>query len=347
MFAGVLSTDYGSLPGGAERIDAYYYSRLNPSFIAGRLSHFLGIHGPSLTVDTACSASLVSVHLACQSLRLGESDLALAGGVNLMLSPEVSVFLCKARAMSPTGTCRAFDREADGMVRGEGCGVVVLKRLSDALDAGDDVLATIRGTATNHDGPSSGLTVPNPSAQEALYRSALDDARASASEVAYVEAHGTGTPLGDPVELSGLAGVYGLEPRDEPLRVGSVKTNIGHSDAAAGIAGLIKTVLALRHDELPASLNFREPNPAFSWDRSPIEVVDRLTPWEGPARLAGVSSFGLSGVNAHVIVEGPTATAARSAGGVRRRALLPERFREEPTSPPCPGRELPDAARRG
>ena len=306
VFVGVLSTDYAHLPGSlAEKVDAYYYTGVNSSFIAGRLSHFLGIQGPSVTVDTACSASLVAVHLACQSLRSGESELALAGGVNLLLTPEVSMFLCKAKAMSPTGVCRAFDRYADGIVRGEGCGVVVLKRLSDAVAAGDHVLAVIRGTAINHDGASAGLTVPNPDAQDHVYRAALANARVNAEKVSYVEAHGTGTALGDPIELSGLASVY-CDPsvRQRPLLLGSVKTNIGHTDSAAGIAGLIKCVLILQHREVPQSLHFLEPNPGFAWNDYPIEVATRLRPLDDDARWVSVSSFGLSGVNAHVVLEG-------------------------------------------
>ncbi|MDH3601380.1 MAG: type I polyketide synthase, partial [Candidatus Tectomicrobia bacterium] len=307
VFVGVLSTDYAHLPGSlADRVDAYYYPGVNSSFLAGRLSYFLGLHGQSLVVDTACSSSLVAVHLACQSLRSGESDLALAGGVNLILSPEISMFLCKAGVMSPTGCCRAFDRDADGMVRGEGCGMVVLKRLTDALAAGDTVHAVIRGSAVNHDGASGGLTVPNPRAQELLYHTALHNARVEPHEVSYIEAHGTGTKLGDPVELHGLSRVFCTgTARSQPLYIGSVKTNIGHSDSAAGIAGLIKTVLILQHGAIPPSLHFHCPNPEFAWEQTPLMVAHQRTPLPArePSPIAGVNSFGLSGMNAHVVLE--------------------------------------------
>ncbi len=305
VFVGVLSTDYAHLPGSlAERVDAHYYPGVNSSFLAGRLSYFLGLHGQSLVVDTACSSSLAAVHQACQSLRSGESALALAGGVNLMLSPEISVFLCKAGVISPTGSCRAFDRDADGIVRGEGCGVVVLKRLSDALAAGDTVHAVIRGTAVNHDGASGGLTVPNPRAQSLLYRTALRDAGVEPNEVSYIETHGTGTKLGDPVELRGLSQVFD-SARSQPLYIGSVKTNLGHTDSAAGIAGLIKLVLMLKHGSMPPSLHFSSPNPVFTWDRSCLKVVREQTPWpvQETAPIAGVSAFGLSGMNAHAVLQ--------------------------------------------
>ena len=313
VFVGVLSNDYAHLPGAlSDRVDGHYYPGINASFISGRLSYFLGVHGPSVTIDTACSSSLVAVHLACQSLRTGESDMALAGGVNLMLSPEISIFLCKAKAMSPTGSCRAFDKDADGMVRGEGCGVIVLKRLGDAIRAGDNVLALIRGSAVNHDGPSGGLTVPNPQAQEFLYRTALRNARVTPCEVSYVEAHGTGTALGDPVELRGLADAFCEgRTRSQPLVIGSVKTNIGHTDSAAGIAGLIKTVLILQRGEIPPSLHFHAPTAEFTWEQFPLTVAHQRTPLleKTAPHIAGVSAFGLSGVNAHVIVEEAPETA--------------------------------------
>jgi acyl transferase domain-containing protein/acyl carrier protein len=307
VVAGVLSNDYAHVGNDlATRVDAHYFPGVNAGFIAGRLSYFLGTRGPSLTVDTTCSSSLVAVHLACQSLLSGESDVALAGGVNLILSPEVSVFLCKAKVMSPTGLCRAFDAAADGMVRGEGCGVVVLKRLADAVRDGDRVLAVVRGSAVNHDGASGGLTVPSPQAQAALYRQALARAGVAPSEVAYVEAHGTGTHLGDPIELSSLAEVYGAGRRaDDPLLIGSVKTNIGHTDSAAGIANFIKAVEIVRHREIPPSLHFERPNPQFRWSDHPIRVAARRTPLlaRDVAHRVAVSAFGLNGVNAHVVLE--------------------------------------------
>lgn len=213
-----------------------------------------------MAVDTACSSSLVSLHLACQSLRTGECDLALAGGVSLMLSPINDVALSQMQALSPDGRCKTFDASADGYGRGEGGGMVVLKRLGDAKAAGDEILAVIQGSAVNHDGPSSGLTVPNKRGQEKLLRQALTNAQVTADEVAYIEAHGTGTPLGDPIELRAIGAVFGNE-RQQPLLVGSVKTNIGHLEAAAGIASFVKTVLALQHGQIPAHLHFQQPNP--------------------------------------------------------------------------------------
>ncbi len=220
----------------------------------------LGLHGPSISLDTACSSSLVAVHLAVQSLRQGECSLALAGGVNLILSPETTITLSKYQMLAPDGRCKFVDAGADGFVRGEGCGVVVLKRLSDALADGDRVLAVIRGSAVNQDGASSGLTAPNGPAQEAVIRAALANGGVAPHEVSYVEAHGTGTALGDPIEVQALGAVLGPgRAADQPLLVGSVKTNLGHLEAAAGVAGLIKVVLVLEHGEIPPSLHFSSP----------------------------------------------------------------------------------------
>ena len=232
-----------------------------------------------MTVDTACSSSLVAVHLATRALRNGECDVALAGGVSLMLTPGIEPIPRKRRNPFPNGICRAFDRDADGMAWGEGCGVVVLKRLTDAEAAGDRILAVIRGSAVNHGGASGGLTVPNPGAQADLYRAALSDAGASPFEVVHLEAHGTGTKLGDPVELSGISSVYPAS-----LKIGSVKTNIGHADAAAGIAGLIKSVLMLQHREIVPSLHCRDPVANVPTTCEPLR----------DGKLA-VSSFGLGG----------------------------------------------------
>ena len=315
VYAGVFSNDYAHLdvPIG-ERVDPYYFSGVGLGFNANRLSYSLGLRGPSLTVDTACSSSLVALHLAIKALRLGECHLALAGGVSLILSPEISMFLTKAGTLSPTGLCRAFDKHADGLVRGEGCGVVVLKRLTDAQAADDRILAVVRGSAVNHGGASGGLTVPNPNAHADLYRAALRDARVDPDQVGHLEAHGTGTHLGDPIELRGLAMVYG-GPRREPACVGSVKTNIGHTDAAAGIAGLIKSVLILGHREIPPSLGFLEANPEFDWPAHAFEVPTRCRPL-GNHKVA-VSAFGLGGTNAHVILGAgpePKDTGRRTSG---------------------------------
>ncbi len=306
VFLGVSVSDYAHLLAAhtpLAEVDGYFGPGTALNFAAGRIAYFLGLMGPSLVVDTACSSSLVAVHLACHSLRSRETDLALAGGVNLMLSPAGHLVLCRGRVLSPEGRCKSFAADADGYARGEGCGVVVLRRLADALADGDRVLAVIRGSAVNQDGPSSGLTVPNGAAQEAVVREALAFAGLEPRDLAYVEAHGTGTPLGDPIEARSLAAALG-PGRTHPLLIGTVKTNIGHLEAAAGIAGLIKVVLALHHGELPRQLNFREtkPNPAIAWDRLPLEVVTTHRAWpEGP-RIAGVSSFGASGTNAHLIL---------------------------------------------
>ncbi len=320
VFVGIGIDDYAKRQlrwGDPTLIDAYTGSGNGLCFASGRLSYVLGTHGPSLSVDTACSSSLVALHLACQSLRNGECRLALAGGVNLMLSPESTLFLCKARALSPDGRCKAFDAAADGYGRGEGCAVVALKRLADAERDGDDVLAVVRGSAMNHDGRSGGLTVPNGEAQQAVIRAGLANAGVTADELDYVEAHGTGTVLGDPIELRALAAVIG-ERNGRRLRVGSVKTNVGHLETAAGVASLVKVVMALRRGWLPASLHLREPNPYVAWGELPLEVVREATPWpagERPRR-AGINGFGLSGTNVHVVVEeAPRRSAAPTGSG--------------------------------
>jgi epothilone polyketide synthase D len=307
VFVGISSSDYGMLVLERETeasLDAYYLTGIAPNFAAGRTSYVLGLQGPAMAVDSACSSSLVAVHLACQSLRAGDSDVALAAGTNLMLTPLSHVVMSKVRVLSATGRCRTFDASADGLVRGEGVAVIVLKRLPDALAAGDDVLAVIRGSAVNQDGPSSGLTVPNMHAQERVIRDALENAKVHPHEVSYVEAHGTGTPLGDPIELRALSAVYGKgRPGDNPLYVGSVKTNFGHAEPAAGIAGLIKVILSLRNRALPPHLHLNQRSPHVDWDTLGLDVPVRLTPWERPRRIAGVSAFGASGTNAHVVVE--------------------------------------------
>jgi 3-oxoacyl-(acyl-carrier-protein) synthase/NAD(P)-dependent dehydrogenase (short-subunit alcohol dehydrogenase family)/acyl carrier protein len=271
-------------------------------FASGRLSYWLGLSGPNLAVDTACSSSLTAIHLAVQSLRLGECDAALAGGVQLALAPAVDLFLARTGALAPDGRCKAFDAAADGFGRGEGCGMVVLMRLGDALAQGYPVLALIRGSAVNHDGRSSGLTVPNPAAQSALIGRALANARLAPGDIDYLETHGTGTALGDPIEAEALAEAF-AGPRRQPLWLGSVKANIGHLEAAAGIAGLIKTVLVLQHREIPPQPGFGTPNPRIPWPELPIAVAARsVFLADGPVR-AGVSSFGMAGSNAHVLLE--------------------------------------------
>ena len=309
VFVGMCKSDYRQILARAEdpnRYDTYYASGTASSIASGRLSYILGLQGPSITIDTACSSSLVAVHLACQSLRAGETAMALAAGVNLILSPENTIAYCKSSMMAADGRCKTFDAAADGFVQGEGCGVVVLKRLSAAVAAGDRVLAVIRGSAVNQDGPSSGLTAPHGPSQEAVIREALASGGVKPSEVQYVEAHGTGTSLGDPIELQALAAALseGRSPQD-PLLIGSVKTNVGHLEAAAGIAGLIKVALALQYKEIPAHLHFKTPNPYVPWSELPIKVAieHRFWPAGKGKRIAGLSSFGFSGTNAHVVVE--------------------------------------------
>jgi polyketide synthase len=319
VFLGVSTTDYVRLRqqiGDIRHVDAYQLVG-EPSFMAGRISYTLGLMGPSKVVDTACSSSLVALHDACQALRLGECDMALAGGVNLMLAPYGFVLMSKFRALSADGRCKTFDAAADGYGRGEGAGIVVLKRLADAQAAGDPILAVIRGTAVNHDGRSSGLSVPNPASQQAVLRQALAAARAEPSEIGYVEAHGTGTALGDPIELRALEAVIGRHHANgSPLLVGSVKTNVGHLESAAGVAGLIKLILCLQHGEIPPHLHFRQPNPNVEWDRLHVEVTSASRRWPDGPRVGGVSSFGASGTNAHVIVgEPPPCPASRARRG--------------------------------
>ena len=314
VYVGIGLSDYSNvaraaMESGAHDIDAYVGTGNSSSVAAGRISYALGLHGPSLAVDTMCSSSLVAVHLACQALRTGEADLALAGGVNLMFTPATHIYMSQLRALSPTGRCRTFDSSADGYVRSEGAAMIVLKRLGDAVADGDDVLAVVRGTAVNHDGRSGGLTVPNGNAQQAVIRAALDDAGVDPRDVSYVEAHGTGTPLGDPIEVRALDAVYG-PGRAAPLRVGSVKTNIGHLESASGIAGLLKIVLALQHDRIPAHLHLTDPTPHLDWDRLSIEVPTTAVSWPrgDQPRIGGVNSFGLSGTNSHVLISDPPPT---------------------------------------
>ena len=322
IYVGIANCDYGrALLGHNDLIDAYASTGSAYSVVPGRLSYFLGLRGPSIAIDTACSSSLVALHLACQGLRLGECDFALAGGVNLILTPEINISLSKARMMAPDGRCKVFDAAADGFVRAEGCAVVVLRRLSDALNDGDRVLAIVRGSAVNQDGRSGGMTAPNGPAQEAVIRAALNVAQVDAKSVGYIEAHGTGTALGDPIEVSALGSIF-AETRDRhhPLLLGSVKSNIGHPEAAAGVAGLIKVVLSLQRREIPPNLHFRSGNPHIDWARLPISVPTTVAPWApiNDRRLAGISSFGFSGTNAHVIVEEAPSAKLRSTGASDR-----------------------------
>ncbi|MFN6560885.1 MAG: type I polyketide synthase [Nostoc sp. ChiSLP01] len=307
VFIGITANDYARLQSQAlDQIDSYYITGNTLNAAAGRLSYTLGFQGPSMSIDTACSSSLVAIHQACQSLRNGECNQALAGGVNLILSPEVTVALCRTRMLSPDGRCKTFDADADGFARGEGCGILVLKRLSDAQADKNNILAIIRGSAINQDGASSGFTVPNCSAQQAVIRQALKNAKVDFSEVSYVEAHGTGTSLGDPIEVRAIAAVLGKKRSPaEPLKIGTVKTNIGHLESAAGVAGVIKTILQLQHQQIAPHPHLKQLNPHINWEELPITVPTKQTPWQATKgrRIAGVSAFGASGTNAHLILE--------------------------------------------
>jgi acyl transferase domain-containing protein/acyl carrier protein len=308
VFAGIFNNDYERLL--AERpenrdLDIYYATGNARSVASGRLAYIFGLEGPALTVDTACSSSLVAVHLACRSLRAGECQIALTGGVNLILAPDLSVAFSRANMLSPDGKCKTFDAAADGYVRSEGCAVVVLKRVADALRDEDRIYALIRGTAVNQDGASNGLTAPSVRAQHDVIRRALADATLQPEDISYLEAHGTGTALGDPVEFSALEAVFGGCRSEGPLVLGSVKTNIGHTEAAAGIAGLIKLALSLEAGFIPAHLHYTAPNPHIDLSRIPALIPSEGLAWPRAARprRAGVSSFGFSGTNAHVVVE--------------------------------------------
>lgn len=308
IFVGVAANEYSHLlsADSVESIEAHFITGNALNAIAGRVAFALGLEGPAVAVDTACSSSLVAVHQACQALHSGDCDLALAGGINVLLSPASIVAASRARMLSPDGRCKTFDAAADGYVRSEGCGILVLKRLSDAVRDGDQIRAVIRGTAVNQDGASSGLTVPNGGAQQRLISAALSRAGLSGADVDYLEAHGTGTALGDPIEVQAAAAVYGAgRDPNRPLLIGSVKTNIGHLESAAGVAGLIKVVLSMQHEVLPKNLHFENPSPHIPWDALPVRVVDTATPWhaDGRPRRAGVSSFGFTGTNAHVLIE--------------------------------------------
>lgn len=288
-----------------EAIDIYTGTGTAHNVIGGRLSYLLDLHGPTITVDTACSSSLVAVHLACQSLRGGESQMAVAAGVNLILTPDFTIAASKMHMLAPDGRCKAFDSSADGFVRGEGCGVVILKRLSDALADGDNILALIRGSAINQDGHTNGLTAPNGLAQQDVIRRALNHAGVTPAEIGYIETHGTGTSLGDVIELESLIAVFGQRDRDQPpCFLGSAKSNIGHLEGGAGIVGLIKAVLTLQKQTIPPVVHFKTLNPHISLAGTPLTVPAEIHPWTvGQKRFAGVSSFGWSGTNAHAILE--------------------------------------------
>jgi acyl transferase domain-containing protein len=307
VFVGIATNDYSRIHAGySHHPQGYDLTGNCTNIAAGRLSYLFNLKGPSLAVDTACSSSLVAVHLACQSLWNDESSMAIASGVNLILSPIGNIALSKLKALSPDGRCKTFDESANGYVRSEGVGCIILKPLAQAIADNDSIYALIRGTAINHDGRSKGLTVPYGPAQESLVRSALKNAEIEPKELNYVELHGTGTSLGDPIEAIALGSV--LEEgrdKDNPCLVGSVKSNIGHLEAAAGIASVIKMALSLKNKQIPPSLHFNKPNPYIPFDKLPLKLQSSLITWPQQETTAkvGISSFGFSGTNAHLILE--------------------------------------------
>jgi len=308
VFVGISSYDYTNAhtkSGIFEKINAYSLTGNTFSTASGRISYAYGLQGPNMPIDTACSSSLVALHLACQSLRSGESEVAMVGGVNLILSPEGHICFSKLQAISAEGSSKSFDATADGYVRSEGCSMVILKRLSDALEEGDNILALVKGTAVNQDGKSNGLTAPNGIAQQQVIHDALKNAGLDAASLSYIEAHGTGTPLGDPIEMEAIGEVIKAKQTfNSPVLIGSVKTNIGHTEPVAGLAGLIKVILSLQHEAIPPNLHFNRPNPHINWDELPVKIPTQLTTWSRSKkpRVAGINSFGFGGTNAHVIV---------------------------------------------
>ena len=308
VFVGHSGSDYGTLQqrsGDFASIHTYRGTGTAACVAGGRIWYCLGLQGPNFAVDTACSSALAAIVLAVENLRAGRCSIALAGGAHLILAPEAAIYLCRLRALSPDGRCRTFDGSADGYARGEGGAMFTLKRLSDAKADGDRVLAVILGAACNHDGRSSALTVPNPAAQRALIATTLRNAGLAPGDIRYIEAHGTATPLGDPIEVRALVDTLCKNrPAAESLLLGSVKTNFGHLEAAAGAAGLMKVVLALAHSHIPPHLHCAQPTPHVDWTRIPVQITREATPWpEKLRRIAGISAFGFSGTNAHVIVE--------------------------------------------
>lgn len=326
IYVGIGTQDFSQLSsrfGAAENISPWNGTGVSFSAVGGRLAYLLDLHGPAVPVDTACSSSLVALHQAVNGLRQHECDSALVSGVMLMLNPATSILFCKAMMLSPDGRCKSFDAAADGYVRGEGCGAVMLKRLDDALRDGDNILALIRGTAVNQDGRTQGLTAPNESAQVDVIRRAIANAGIDAHDVSLIEAHGTGTSLGDPIEMAALATAYCTQrAADNTLWVGSLKTNVGHMEAAAGVGGLQKVVLALQNQSIPPHLNFTVPSPHIDWHTMPqVKIPLAATQWH-PAtqkpRIAGLSSFGFTGTNAHVVIEqAPTQPEVDAPAGTR------------------------------
>lgn len=335
-FVGICSNDYlhRLVRRGLDKIDTYLSTGNAHGAAAGRLSYVMDWRGPSVAIDTACSSSLTALHLAARSLRYGDCDMAIAMGVNVILAPELSVSFSQAGMLSPTGRCHTFSSNADGFVRGEGCGAVLLKRLSDAVRDGDTIHCVIRGTATNQDGRSVGLTAPNGTAQQAVIREALHDAGMSPQQVDYIEAHGTGTPLGDPIEVDALRQVFSpTRGDDRPLQLGSVKTNLGHLEGAAGMAGVIKVALAIKNHTLPAHLHCDQPSESIDW-QWPVEITTQPQQWSSKLRVAGVSSFGFGGSNAHIILSDAPVQNPLSASAVKDGTIPGDLLDEQrPTSP--------------
>ena len=307
VFIGISSNDYGMLANRQDgsALDKYLVTGAANSIASGRISYLLGLQGPNIAVDTSCSSSATSVHLACQSLRRKEVDLAIAGGVSLALLPQITEALGRFNMLALDGHCKTFSEHADGFARGEGCGVIVLKRLSDATRNHDNIIGLIRGSACNQDGRTSGLTAPSGRAQERVIAAALKDAGATAAEIDLIEAHGTGTSLGDPIEVSALGRIFTERATTSPVALGSIKTNIGHLEAAAGIAGIIKVLLALQQETIPPSLHTEPRSKWIPWNELPFTIPTTPQPWKTGTRkrLAGVSSFGFSGTNVHLILE--------------------------------------------